>query len=154
MFKTIKISENRYNGHYTGGSVFENSINITMTDDLFQKNVELITKDKILSARFRRSFMDSNLNLVAIEISSPIIENVDTFLNIIEEITKPEYEIKKDYQFNLRDYLDKLTITVNGDDKEYEISKSSELGKIVMEVSGLDIMIKKSNQDIIDSINI
>lgn len=152
MFKTIKISENIYNGHYSGGSIFENSIKIKLTDDLFQKKIESITKDKISSAIFRRSFMDSNLNLVAVEISAPIIENVDTFLHIVEEITKDEYEIKKGQKFNLPDYLNKLTITVNDSDREYEISKNSELGKILMEVSGLDIMIKKSNQDIIDSI--
>lgn len=154
MFKTIKISENRYNGKYSKGSVFENSLKIKMTDDLFQKKIESVTKDKILSAIFRRSFMDSDLNLVAIEVASPMIENIDTFLNIIMEVTKPEYEIKKGQQFNLPDYLDKLTITVNDSDKEYEISKSSELGKILMELTGLDVMIKKSNRDIIDSINV
>lgn len=154
MFKTIRISENRYNDHYSIGSVFENSLTIKMTDDLFQKKIESVTNDKISSAIFRRSFMDSNLNLVAIEVASPIIENIDTFLNIITEVTKPEYEIKKGQQFNLSDYLDKLTITVNDSDKEYEISKSSELGKILMELTGLDFMIKKSNQDIIDSISI
>lgn len=151
---TIKISENKYNGQYSTGSIFENSINITMSNDLFQKNIEKITKDKILSAKFKRSFMDNNLNLISIEIPSPIIENPDTLLNIVEEIVKPEYEIKKDQQFNLTDYLDKLTITINDSDCEYEISKNSELGKILMEVSGLDIMIKKSNKEIIDSINI
>lgn len=151
---TIKISENKYNGHYSTGSVFENSINITMLNDLFQKNVEKITKDKILSAKFRRSFMDNNLNLISIEIPSPIIENPDTLLHIIEEIVKPEYEIQKNQKFNLRDYLEKLTITINGSEIEYEISKNSELGKILMEVSGLDIMIKKSNKEIIESINI
>lgn len=151
---TIKISENKYNGHYSTGSIFENSINIAISNDLFHKNIEKITKDKILSAKFRRSFMDNNLNLISIEIPSPIIENPDTLLHIIEEIVKPEYEIQRDQKFNLRDYLEKLTITINGSEIEYEISKNSELGKILMEVSGLDIMIKKSNKEIIESINI
>ena len=149
---TIKISENRYNGHYSTGSIFENSINIVLVDDLFQKNIEKVTKDKILSAKFRRSFMDNNLNLVSVEIQAPMIENPDTLLRIVEEISKPEYEIKKDQTFNLRDYLGKLTITINDSEVEYEITKDSEFGKILMEVSGLDIMIKKSNQEIIDSI--
>lgn len=149
---TIKISENRYNGHYSTGSIFENSINIVLVDDLFQKNIEKVTKDKILSAKFRRSFMDNNLNLVSVEIQAPMIENPDTLLRIVEEISKPEYEIKKDQKFNLRDYLGKLTITINDSEVEYEITKDSEFGKILMEVSGLDIMIKKSNKEIIDSI--
>lgn len=149
---TIKISENRYNGHYSTGSIFENSINIVLVDDLFQKNIEKVTKDKILSAKFRRSFMDNNLNLVSVEIQAPMIENPDTLLHIVEEISKPEYEIKKDQKFNLRDYLGKLTITINDSEIEYEITKDSEFGKILMEVSGLDIMIKKSNKEIIDSI--
>lgn len=151
--KTIKISENRYNGHYSSGSIFENSITIIMNNSLFSEEVSELTKDSILSAKFRRSFMDNKLDMITIELPSPKIEEVDILLTLIREVIKPEYEYNKDRKFNIREYVSKMTISIN-DDKTYEIDQSSELGKQIIELSGLNEMKIKSNKEIIESIKL
>ena len=67
---------------------------------------------------------------------------------------KPEYEIVKDEHFNLEEYLNKFTISINDGEKEYEVSKSSELGQRIMILSGLATLITMTNNDVINSIDI
>ena len=152
--KIIKISNNNYNSTYGAGAVFESSIIITMSQELFQKNIESVTNDSIMSATYRRSFMDNNLNLVTIEIPAPIISEVDKLNNSLEKVLSPEYIIVKDDNFNLEDYLKKITISFDNDSNEYEVREDSELGKIIISLSGLGELDCKSNKEIIDLIQI
>lgn len=152
--KKIKISENRYNGAYGEGSIFENSITIFMTKDIFKNNVDSITKDKITSAFFRRMFVDKKLNFVAIEIPSPKIENVNEFLDTINKILVEDNKIIKEQSFDLAEYLTKLTITINDSEIEYEIAKDSELGKKIITLSGLDVVSSKTNEEVIKAIDL
>ena len=152
--KVIKISDNIYNTTYGVGDVFESSIIITMSQELFQKNIESITKDSIMSAVYRRSFMDSDLNIVTIEIPAPLINEVDKLYNSVERTMSQEYIIIKDEKFDLMDYLNKITIHVNGEETEYEVLKNSELGERIINLSGLGELGVKSNKEIIDMIKL
>ncbi len=149
--KVVKISENIYNANYDVGSIFENSVNFVMNDGMFEDDIEKVTKDKIVSASFRRTFLDKNLSPVTIELSAPIIDD-DKFIDLVEKIAVPENVIVKEQDFSLPDYLNKITVVVN--EEEYEISKESELGKQLIDVAELDILMSRSNQDIIASIEL
>lgn len=149
--KVVKISENIYNANYDVGSIFENSVNFVMNDGMFEDDIEKVTKDKIVSASFRRTFLDKNLSPVTIELSAPIIDD-DKFIDLVEKIAVPENVIVKEQDFSLSDYLNKITVVVN--EEEYEISKESELGKQLIDVAELDILMSRSNQDIIASIEL
>lgn len=152
--KNIKISENRYNGHFGEGSIFDNSIIIRMSNELFGSDINKVTKDKIASSTFRRSFYDNNMNLVTIEIPAPFIENVDDFMKLINEATSAQYLIVKDNHFDLKDYLNKITIRINDSENEYELLKESELARKIMSISGLTDMKDKSNKDVVNSIDL
>lgn len=153
--KIIKISDNNYNTIYGVGDIFESSIIITMSQELFQKEVENITKDSIMSAVYRRSFMDKNLNIVTIEVPAPMIEKTGELYSIVNSVLIPEYEIVKDENFDLNDYLKKITITVNNDsEKEYEVLKDSEIGREIINLSKLYELSSKTNRELIDSIEI
>ena len=151
--KTIKISQNMYNGVYGEGSVFENSVNITMSKGMFGKKVEKVTNDSILKATCRRSFMDNNLNLVTIELPAKKVEDPDHLIKIVEDIAHEKNRIIKEQAFNLQTYLNKYTVIVNDID-EYEIDVHSDLAKELASIIGLDELITQSNRDIIASINI
>ena len=148
--KNIKISENRYNSVASEGSICENSITIRLSEN----NIEEITKDSILSASFKRGFIDNNLNIVTVELRAPHIEEVNRLINALNESSTSDYVIVKDQNFNLEDYLNKLTIVYSDREESYEVSKDSELGKTILELSGLGEMSEKSNKEIIDSIKI
>jgi len=148
--RNIKISENRYNTVSTEGTICENSITIRLSENI----IEEVTNDSILSASFKRGFIDKNLNVVTIELQAPLIEEVNKLIIALNEVSTPEHLIVKDQNFNLEDYLNKITIAYSDRDETYEIAKDSELGKIILDYSGLDEMMAKSNKEIIDSIEI
>ena len=148
--RTIKISENIYNSELLEGSICENCIIIKLSEH----NIEKVTRDSVLSAIYRRSFIDKNLNVVSIEIISTKIEKVDELIGSIDSVASDNYEVVKDRNFNLEDYLNKLTITFSDDETEYEVSKDDLLGSIIMDLSGLKFMTEKSNKEIINSIEI
>lgn len=148
--RTIKISENIYNSELLEGSICENCIIIKLAEH----NIEKVTRDSVLSAIYRRSFIDKNLNVVSIEIISTMIEKVDELIDSIDSVASDNYKIVKDRNFNLEDYLNKLTITFSDDETEYEVSKNDLVGSIIMELSGLKFMSEKSNKEIINSIEI
>ena len=152
--KKVRISENRYNSTGDVGTIMESSVNITMTSSLFGEEVIKLTKDKILYAYFKRSFLDKKLDYVTVSIPAPIIDNVEALDEYIQKVMKPEYEIVKDEHFNLEEYLNKFTISINDGEKEYEVSKSSELGQRIMILSGLATLITMTNNDVINSIDI
>lgn len=148
--RTIKISENIYNSELLEGSICENCIIIKLSEH----NIEKVTRDSVLSAIYRRSFIDKNLNVVSIEIISTKIEKVDELIGSIDSVASDNYKVVKDRNFNLEDYLNKLTITFSDDETEYEVSKDDLLGSIIMDLSGLKFMTEKSNKEIINSIEI
>lgn len=148
--RNIKISENKYNTVASEGSVCENSITMRLSEN----NIGEVTKDSILSASFKRGFIDNNLNIVTVELPSPQIDEVNKLMNALNEVSTEKYIIVKDNNFNLEDYLNKLTIAYSDRADSYEISKDSELGKTILELSGLGKMCSKSNKEIIDSIEI
>ena len=147
---TIKISENIYNSEIKEGSICENCIIINVSE----QSLEKITNDGILSARFRRTFYDNNLNLVSIEIIAPQINEVEKLIKNLRKVEDVKYKIIKDQNFNLSDYLKKLTIKFSFGETSYEIDKEEVLGKEILEMSGLDIMINKSNKEILELIQI
>lgn len=151
--KKIKISENIYNGHFSEGSIFENSINIKMSQKMFNKNIEKITNDSINTSSFRRSFYDNSMQLVTVELQGPMIEDVPKFMDLINEACSVKYMLVKDNNFNLAEYLNKITIKIN-DDVEYELEVNSPLAQKIMDMSGLNVMKNKSTKDIINMINI
>ncbi len=151
--KKIKISENIYNGDYAEESVFENSINIIMSHGIFNKNIEKITKDSINVSNFRRSFYDKNMQLVTIELQGPMIEDVSKFIDLINEACSVKYMLIKDNNFNLADYLNKISIKIN-DEVEYELAIDNPLAQRIMDMSGLAIMKNKTNKEIVEMINI
>ncbi len=147
---TIKISENIYNSEIKEGSICENCIIINVSE----QSLEKITNDGILSARFRRSFYDNNLNLVSIEIIAPQINEVEKLIKNLRKVEDVKYKIIKDQNFNLSKHLKKLTIKFSFGETSYEIDKEEVLGKEILEMSGLDIMINKSNKEILELIQI
>ena len=147
---TIKISENIYNSEIKEGSICENCIIINVSE----QSLEKITNDGILSARFRRSFYDNNLNLVSIEIIAPQINEVEKLIKNLRKVEDVKYKIIKDQNFNLSEHLKKLTIKFSFGETSYEIDKEEVLGKEILEMSGLDIMINKSNKEILELIQI
>ena len=152
--KKIKFSINLYNGKYQEGSIFESSVNIVMSQNIFDKSVEKITKDAIASATFKRSFMDNNLNLVTIEIPLPIIDDVKHLMSLVDDIVNDDsYKLIKTQSFNLKEYLNKITIKIN-DVEEYEIDKNIKLAKDILVLSKLEEMATKTNKQIIESIDI
>lgn len=151
--KKIKISENIYNGDFSEGSVFESSINIKMAQDIFDKSTEKITKDSINISSYRRTFYNKDMNLVTIELQAPIIEDVSKFMSLINEACSVQYMLVKDNNFNLSDYLNKITIVIN-DDFEYEVNLDSSLAQQIINMSGLSEMKSKSIEEIIEMINI
>ena len=152
--KKIKFSINLYNGKYQEGSIFESSVNIVMSQNIFDKSVEKITKDAIASATFKRSFMDNNLNLVTIEIPLPIIDDVKHLMSLVDDIVNDDsYKLIKTQSFNLKEYLNKITIKIN-DVEEYEIDKNTKLAKDILVLSKLEEMATKTNKQIIESIDI
>ena len=150
--ENVKISENIYNGVYDVGSIFENSVNLTMDDKIFEDGVSKITKDQILTATFKRTFIDKNLNPVSIELAAPMIDD-EILMDLIKKIAVSENVIVKERDFSLDDYLEKITITINNQD-EYEIAKESELGKQLISVVALDVLMSKSNYELIASIEL
>lgn len=148
--RNIKISENRYNTTASEGSICENSLTIRLSEN----NIEEVTKDSILSASFKRGFVDNNLNIVTIELQAPQIEEVNKLMIAINDASVEEHIIIKNQNFNLEDYLNKLTIAYSDREETYEIEKDSEIGKTILELSKLGEMISKSNKEIIDSIDI
>lgn len=148
MNKVI-ISENIYNGDYDKQSVFENSVIIVLNND---EEVSEIVNDKINSASFKRTFVDNDLDFISIELPAPVIENYDELEKCFKElISNDDYLINKDLSFNLADYLNKITVII--DDKEYEITKDSEIGSKIIEISKLNDLSKKTNKDIINAIS-
>lgn len=148
MNKVI-ISENIYNGDYDKQSVFENSVIIVLNND---EEVSEIVNDKINSASFKRTFVDNDLDFISIELPAPVIENYDELEKCFKElISNDDYLINKDLSFNLADYLNKITVII--DDKEYEITKNSEIGSKIIEISKLNDLSKKTNKDIINAIS-
>lgn len=152
--RKIKISENIYNGDYSEGSIFENSINIKMNQEIFNKEIDKITNDSINTSSFRRSFYDNDMKLVTIELQGPIIEEVPKFMDLINEACSVKYMIVKDNNFNLAEYLNKITIKINDSDVEYEIDINTPLAQKIMNMSGLSTMRDKSTKEIIEMINI
>lgn len=152
--RKVRISENRYNSTGDVGTIMESSVNITMTSSLFGEEVIKLTKDKILYAYFKRSFLDKKLDYVTVSIPAPVIDNVEALDECIQKVMKPEYEIIKDEHFNLEDYISKFTISINDGEIEYEITKSSELGQRILILSGLATLITMTNNDVINSIDI
>lgn len=152
--KNIKISENIYNGDYAEGSIFENSINIEMSRAIFDESVEKITRDSINASSFKRSFYDNNMQFVTIEIQGPMIEDVSRFMDLINQACSVKYMLIKDNNFNLYDYLNKITIKINDSEVEYELDINSSLAQDIMTMSGLNQMKDKSNKEIIEMINI
>ena len=147
---TIKISENIYNSEIKEGSICENCIIINVSGSNFEK----ITNDGILSARFKRSFYDNNLNLVSIEVVSSQIDDVEKLIKNLRKVEDDRYKIIKDNFFNLEDYLSKLTLKFSYGSTSYEISKKDALGKEILEMSGLNTMINKTNKELIELIQI
>lgn len=147
---TIKISENIYNSEIKEGSICENCIVINVSN----QSLEKITNDGILSARYRRSFYDNNLNLVNIEVASPQINDVERLIKNLRKVEDEKYKIIKDQNFNLKEHLTKLTIKFSEGRTSYEISKDDSLGKEILDMSGLGVMIKKTNKEIVDLIEI
>lgn len=148
MNKVI-ISENIYNGDYDKQSIFENSVIIILNND---EEVSEIVNDKIYYASFKRTFVDNDLDFISIELPAPIIENYDELEKCFKElISNDDYLINKDLSFNLADYLNKITVII--DDKEYEITKNSEIGSKIIEISRLNDLSKKTNKDIINAIS-
>lgn len=147
---TIKISENIYNSEIKEGSICENCIIINVSDS----NLERITNDGILSARFRRSFYDNNLNLVSIEVVAPQIDDVEQLIKNLRKVEDEKYKIIKDNSFNLKEHLKKLTLKFSYGCTSYEIGKDEILGKEILEMSGLNTMIDKTNEEIISLIKI
>ena len=148
--RNIKISENRYNTVAEEGTICENSLTIRLSEN----NIEEVTKDSILSASFKRGFIDKNLNIVTIEIPSPQIIEVNKLIIALNEASTEEHLIIKNQNFNLEDYLNKLTIAYSDRNETYEIAKDSELGQLILGYSGLGEMIPKTNKEIVDSIEI
>lgn len=148
MNKVI-ISENIYKGDYDKQSIFENSVIIILNND---EEVSEIVNDKINYASFKRTFVDNDLDFISIELPAPIIENYDELEKCFKElISNDDYLINKDLSFNLADYLNKITVII--DDKEYEITKNSEIGLKIIEISRLNDLSKKTNKDIINAIS-
>ncbi len=148
MNKVI-ISENIYNGDYDKQSIFENSVIIILNND---EEVSEIVNDKINYASFKRTFVDNDLDFISIELPAPVIENYDELEKCFKElISNDDYLINKDLSFNLADYLNKITVII--DDKEYEITKDSEIGSKIIEISRLNDLSKKTNKDIINAIS-
>ncbi len=148
MNKVI-ISENIYKGDYDKQSIFENSVIIILNND---EEVSEIVNDKINYASFKRTFVDNDLDFISIELPAPIIENYDELEKCFKElISNDDYLINKDLSFNLADYLNKITVII--DDKEYEITKNSEIGSKIIEISRLNDLSKKTNKDIINAIS-
>lgn len=148
MNKVI-ISENIYKGDYDKQSIFENSVIIILNND---EEVSEIVNDKIYYASFKRTFVDNDLDFISIELPAPIIENYDELEKCFKElISNDDYLINKDLSFNLADYLNKITVII--DDKEYEITKNSEIGSKIIEISRLNDLSKKTNKDIINAIS-
>ena len=148
MNKVI-ISENIYNGDYDKQSIFENSVIIILNND---EEVSEIVNDKINYASFKRTFVDNDLDFISIELPAPMTENYDELEKCFKElISNDDYLINKDLSFNLADYLNKITVII--DDKEYEITKDSEIGSKIIEISRLNDLSKKTNKDIINAIS-
>lgn len=147
---TIIISENIYNSEIKEGSIIENIIIINLSEH----SIEKITNDGILSAKFRRTFYDNNLNLVSIEVMAPQIDDVAGLVKSLKRIKNEKYEIIKDQNFNLNNHLNKLTIKYSDSKIDYEVLKEDSLGREIMELSKLNIMINKTNKEIIDLIKI
>lgn len=148
--RNIKISENLYNTVANEGTICENSLTIRLSEN----NIEDVTKDSILSASFKRGFVDNNLNIVTIELPSPQIVEVNKLIIALNEASSDEHLIVKNLNFNLEDYLNKITIAYSDRDETYEVLKDSELGKTILELSGLGEMINKTSKEIIDSIEL
>lgn len=152
--RKIKISENIYNGDFSGGSIFENSINIRMNQGIFNKEIDRITNDSINTSSFRRSFYDNDMQFITIELQGPIIEDVSKFMDLINEACSVKYMLVKDNNFNLEEYLNKITIQINDSDTEYELDVENPLAQKIMSMSGLSIMKNKTTKEIIEMINI
>ena len=148
--RNIKISENLYNTVANEGTICENSLTIRLSEN----NIEDVTKDSILSASFKRGFVDNNLNIVTIELPSPQIVEVNKLIIALNEASSDEHLIVKNLNFNLEDYLNKITIAYSDRDETYEVLKDSELSKTILELSGLGEMINKTSKEIIDSIEL
>lgn len=147
---TIKIFENIYNSEIKEGSICENCIIINVSE----QSLEKITNDGILSARFRRSFYDNNLNLVSVEIVAPQINEVGKLIKNLRKVEDDKYKIIKNQTFNLNDHLKKLTIKFSYEETSYEIGKEEVLGKEILDMTGLNTMINKTNKEILDLIQI
>ena len=143
---TIKIFENIYDSEVKEGSICENCIIINVSEHSLEK----ITNDGILSARFRRSFYDNNLNLVTVEIVAPQINEVEKLIKNLRKVEDEKYKIVKNRNFSLNEHLKKLTIKFSFGETSYEIGKEEVLGKEILDMSGLNIMINKSNKEILD----
>jgi len=144
IFPSITIKAHIYNGKVSDGKITENVVNVKLNQDA-----------KPVQVKARRSFIGIGNQPVSIEfgLGSDSADG-DVLSKVINDLQTTGqdmiYILDKTVPFDAPRFLSSISISTLG--KEYYVPLDSQIAKDAIDASGIAILSKMSNQEVIDRV--
>lgn len=99
---------------------------------------------------YRRSFLDKDLKVVAIEL--PFDINTDELINVLNEVHSDKSFLRKEW--NKDNFINSITIDWEEEPYSYDIPINSKMGKKIEKITKLGEYLKYTNEKIMSFITI
>lgn len=99
---------------------------------------------------YRRSFLDKDLKVVAIEL--PFDINTDELINILNEVHSDKSFLRKEW--NKDNFINSITIDWEEEPYSYDVPINSKMGKKIEKITKLGEYLKYTNEKIMSFITI
>lgn len=141
----ISIEQHIYNGKLSDGKVTDNRVDIILNQE-----------SKILDIKARRGFIGTDNQSVSVEfkLDSNIVGEVNVLSEVINDLQATGQDMVHDdngASFDGPGFISTISIFLSG--IEYYVPLENEIAKKAISASGITVLSKMSNKEIVDKIN-